>query len=505
VRRFLVLLPICLFVIAADARASVTSLLLTGDPGDYISGGRTYFYTPADGLFTVNRNYHNGVSLSFHTPSYSHWWYVDFSAPGQQSLAVGVYSGALRFPFEGSQAGLDVSGDGRGCNTLQATFEVKEVTYGSSGAVLSFWATFEQHCEGFAPAARGEIRYNATVALELTTTTAISGFELDPIAFGVTGADVLGRHVTLSATGLPSGATFVDNGDNTGTFVWTPGYRQAGTYLVTFRGDNGAGNSETVFSTIVVMARPPVNDDISRAIPITDVPSTFTAFTTLATWALDDPFCGGAGRSVWYAFTPATDMRVEMNTFGSDYDTTLSVYTGTRGSLTQLACNDNAGKSPQSRIRFDAQAGVTYWVMAGAYYGSAGGQLVLNVLEPPPPLSIALTLAGFGDVDAASGEAAVIGRITCSRPVLVTISGQLKQDRGQDSLTGTFALVVSCNGTSDWSAPVVVPLSLFEGRAADLFAGGKATITASASASDQDAGETAHSNAAARIVLRGKR
>ena len=167
-----------IYMAAADATASSgwqprgtwnvpgasTSLVLTGDQGDYISGGQAMFFTSDDGLFGASKNYGNGVSLTFHAPTYSHWWNLDFAAAGNQLLTVGTYTGAARFPFQASsQPALSVSGDGRGCNTVTGTFEVKEIQYGTAGAVTSFWATFEQHCEGSVPAARGEIRYNATV------------------------------------------------------------------------------------------------------------------------------------------------------------------------------------------------------------------------------------------------------------------------------------------------------------------------------------------------------
>ena len=109
-----------------------------------------------------------------------------------------------------------------------------------------------------------------------------------------------------------------------------------------------------------------------------------------------------------------------------------------------------------------------------------------------------LTLDGFGGV-------ALLGSIVCSRPILVTVSGQVKQDHGGSALTGELSLVAACDGSTDWLASIVVPPTLFKGRAADLFVGGKATVTASAVAIDQDAGETARSDAAATIILRGGR
>jgi hypothetical protein len=57
---------------------------------------------------------------------------------------------------------------------------------------------------------------------------------------------------TLTTSTLPTGATFIDNGDGTGTFDWTPDYTQAGTYNVTFYAtdDSLAVDSEIVTITV---------------------------------------------------------------------------------------------------------------------------------------------------------------------------------------------------------------------------------------------------------------
>lgn len=49
----------------------------------------------------------------------------------------------------------------------------------------------------------------------------------------VNGADTDGTLVSLSATDLPDGATFVDNGDNTGLLVWTPESGDVGDHDIT--------------------------------------------------------------------------------------------------------------------------------------------------------------------------------------------------------------------------------------------------------------------------------
>lgn len=163
------------FLLLCAARAAGlgdSSLTMTSDPGDYIGGGQSYSYTLADGSFFGQSSGNYSVNIAFSTPTFSHWWYLDFAAPGGLPLAVGHYTGATRYPFQNSSApGLSVYGDGRGCNTLTGRFEVKRIRYGPGSTIESFWATFEQHCEGALPALRGEIRYNIPVATRFYTVT----------------------------------------------------------------------------------------------------------------------------------------------------------------------------------------------------------------------------------------------------------------------------------------------------------------------------------------------
>jgi hypothetical protein len=134
------------------------SLSFSGDQGDYISGGRAYAYSiEAKDRLTVNGSEdgnHVSVSVSGFN---SDWWSLDLAAPSGQSLAPGIYDGATRWPFQGAGPGLDLSGNGRGCNTLTGTFTIQNVVFGPRGYVQTLDATYEQHCEGGATAARGEI------------------------------------------------------------------------------------------------------------------------------------------------------------------------------------------------------------------------------------------------------------------------------------------------------------------------------------------------------------
>jgi hypothetical protein len=155
---------------AAPAHAqpvTTGSLAFNGDPGDYISGGRPHSYsTGAGDVLSVNSNEgYLSVSVTGHDGA---WWSLDLAASSGQTLAVGTYLDAHRYPFQGSGPGLDISGDGRGCNQLTGSFEIQKLVSGPNGYVEALDATYEQHCEGGTDALRGEVHIvNAPAPKEL--------------------------------------------------------------------------------------------------------------------------------------------------------------------------------------------------------------------------------------------------------------------------------------------------------------------------------------------------
>ncbi len=72
-----------------------------------------------------------------------------------------------------------------------------------------------------------------------------------------------------------------------------------------------------------------------------------------------------------------------MDTFGSDFDTGLAIYTGMCDALTEVACNDDFG-GVTSQITMPTTAGTTYFILAGGY-GSDAGNLVLHLNHYTPP------------------------------------------------------------------------------------------------------------------------
>jgi len=65
------------------------------------------------------------------------------------------------------------------------------------------------------------------------------------VTFQVKANDSQGETLTLSAAGLPNGATFKDNGNGTGTFTWRTGISQKGDFTVTFIASDGTGQGST--------------------------------------------------------------------------------------------------------------------------------------------------------------------------------------------------------------------------------------------------------------------
>ena len=168
-------------LVAAPAQAQAVasgSFSFSGDPGDWISGGGSYSYSTSNGDTMNVSGSASTVSISVDGAN-GDWWYLYFDAPDGQTLSPGTtFTDATRYPFNGSGAGLSRSGNGRGCNTLTGSFTIINSVFGPNGYVQTFDATFEQHCEGGDPAARGEVHIANSPpppALELGLVVAADG------------------------------------------------------------------------------------------------------------------------------------------------------------------------------------------------------------------------------------------------------------------------------------------------------------------------------------------
>jgi hypothetical protein len=76
--------------------------------------------------------------------------------------------------------------------------------------------------------------------------------------FAVTTTGFPTPSIARGGVALPSGVTFTDNGNGTGTLAGTPGAGTGGTYAITFTGTNAAGSSPAQAFTLTVNQAPAI-------------------------------------------------------------------------------------------------------------------------------------------------------------------------------------------------------------------------------------------------------
>ncbi|HEX2839212.1 MAG TPA: LamG-like jellyroll fold domain-containing protein [Phycisphaerales bacterium] len=175
------------------------------------------------------------------------------------------------------------------------------------------------------------------------------------------------------------------------TGVSADGSTVVGTYLETipFETDLHA------FSAVL----PAVNDNCgtARAVPY----GTIIDSTNGATRAGVSGGCffEGSAPDVWFSFVPAANESVTIDTCGSSFDTTLTVFQGgSCGSLgAVLACNDEAavpcaGNVHASRLSASVFAGQTYFIRVSGWNG-AYGSVQMTITAPNRPANDACTQA----------------------------------------------------------------------------------------------------------------
>lgn len=165
-----------------------------------------------------------------------------------------------------------------------------------------------------------------------------------------------------------------------------------------------SGANTTIRSAAVYAKVPVINDDFADALPLTGLAPMTTGTSVGASKETGEPSHGGnsGGASVWYKWTPwfSGDVNVSLN--GSDFDTTLGIYTGSSvDSLSTLAQNDDedyGGGIYTSLASFTATAGTTYYIAIDGY-GGASGNYALAVSPATAPGN-----DNFANADMISGD-----------------------------------------------------------------------------------------------------
>ena len=155
-----------------------------------------------------------------------------------------------------------------------------------------------------------------------------------------------------------------------------------------------------------VTPEPAGNDDFATApaLPVWGSGSTVDAHYEEGEPAGHDYGSDLGGRSVWYTYEPTESADISIGLEGS-YDAVLGVYTGSLGSLTEVAFD----WGDSSLVSFSAEAGVTYHVGiggVGGYYvdnsqvvewGDSGSYQIASGTAPDAPTGL-VAQSGDGEV-----------------------------------------------------------------------------------------------------------
>jgi len=173
-----------------------------------------------------------------------------------------------------------------------------------------------------------------------------------------------------------------------------------------YEGDGGATTFHLEYAP-----SPPPNDGCGSATIVPGFPWSDIVYTVAATMDPGEPASpcgnGSAMNSVWYRFTAPASGALSLDTFGSIYDTILSVWSGDCGALSAETCNDDAPGTTQSSLTMQVDKGSTHRIRISSYAGG-GGTMQLNLqflpdsghvpdgyMYPGQPLDAAWTPAGL--------------------------------------------------------------------------------------------------------------
>lgn len=189
---------------------------------------------------------------------------------------------------------------------------------------------------------------------------------------------LLGIYTGSSLIGLTEVASD-DNSGGSGTSRAVFTAVEGTTYHIAV--DGYLGNIGSIHLDVGTPLPPPANDLFADALSLASGPASTTGSNAGAFKEGGEPNHAGnvGGASVWWTWTAPSTGSWRVSTTGSNFDTTLGIYTGSAvGALTAVASDDNSGGAGSSRTDFAAVAGTTYRIAVDGYNGVTGS-IVLTV------------------------------------------------------------------------------------------------------------------------------
>ncbi|MGB2984943.1 MAG: hypothetical protein WBE26_03590, partial [Phycisphaerae bacterium] len=343
-----------------------------------------------------------------HTGVHMYYWsgYFD-SCPGN-NLQINTGGGHCFDTVWGGMSGSGayyIDGGSRYVHAVCSTSNRYDV-----GRYCKLWGAFADFMNDvFIPRARGS-------AFDLQALDANAAPASIPAGSNLSSADFLATNPTNgSANGTWTVRTYLSTNDNisssdtllgTGAFNWNfgamssvrvglgnpnipvstpPGDYWFGVILDPATDGNSGNNDTDGWDAVPITVRPPVppNDSCYYATVITSTPyNPLLLNTESATSSTSDPYqsCSSGGsnknsNTVWYRYTPPCNGTINVSTCGSNYNTVLSVYTGSCGSFTEIACNDNSCGWQSEINGLAVSGGQAYYIEVSDWNLPGGGDL----------------------------------------------------------------------------------------------------------------------------------
>jgi len=203
----LVVLPTMAATASLGPAAAAEGIVVTmfSDPGDYIGAGSRQEFDKTNASFggTVSTG---GINLSASGGTSGLSWSFVIDPPPGARFHVGYYPKVQRAPFRtAGYAGLDITGDGRGCNTDSGAIEIRDMAV-SGSAITRLDLLYEQHCEGGVPALFGEVRIGEPGTSGLIVSSSSITWPAKPgLGYGSRGTTVPVYLRNAGATSVPIG------------------------------------------------------------------------------------------------------------------------------------------------------------------------------------------------------------------------------------------------------------------------------------------------------------
>jgi hypothetical protein len=229
------------------------------------------------------------------------------------------------------------------------------------------------------------------------------------LSVGISATDGDGSTPILTTSALPTGATFIDNGNGTGSLAWTPTFIQAGVYNVTFRATDAiiSADVDSEVVTITVVEAGNQTPLLATIGPRLVTEGTLLTFTVTATDPENDPLT--MGTTALPTNATFTDNGDGTGSFSFTPDFTQS------GSyvVTFFANDGSAADSEAVTITVNESGNISPVITAIPDTSvSEGGSLVINVAadDPDSPFAPAIavsanTMRNFTFVDNGDGTA----------------------------------------------------------------------------------------------------